>query len=165
MNPTSTNRFAWLIAGVLFGLALSYYWPHEPARAMSASENDKFAMCTVESTPGNSEGIFVLDAVTGRLIGGVYAGQVGAFTQTYARNLAADFKITEEGQYVMVPGGVLLRAAGGAGGSPANGAIYVGELTSGLVNMYGFMHAQNNRAMPLQELQLIASFPFRQASR
>lgn len=27
------HRIVWLVTGMVFGLALAYYWPHEPAHA------------------------------------------------------------------------------------------------------------------------------------
>lgn len=63
------HRIVWLVTGMVFGLALAYYWPHEPAHASDVALGDKFAMCTAETLAGNSEAIFVLDFTTGRLLG------------------------------------------------------------------------------------------------
>ncbi|MFG0335901.1 MAG: hypothetical protein ACF8TS_21290 [Maioricimonas sp. JB049] len=157
------HRFVWLATGMIFGLALAYYWPHEPAYADDAAMGDKFAMCTVNTLAGNSEAIFVLDFVTGRLLGAAYNTQTGTFTQTYARSVASDFKVAEDARYVIVPGQANLRTTGG--GPPASGVIYVGELNSGLVSMYGFSYVQSPRQLPVQGLTLIAQLPWRQASR
>lgn len=165
-RPTE-NRLFWLITGTVFGMALSYYCPHEPAYAESAVQGEKFAMCTVDTLTGSSEAVFILDFVTGRLLGAAHntnpQQSPTVFTQTYARNLAADFGVVDNAQYVMVPGRAIFRATGGP--PPATGAIYVGELTSGIVNMYGFNYIQSNRQVPVQTLTLVGSFPWRQSSR
>jgi hypothetical protein len=158
------RRITWLIAGMLLGMAVSYYCPSEPAYAETAVMGDKFAMCTVDTIALNSDAVFVLDMVTGRLIGAGYNTMVGGITHSYARNLAQDFKVTSKAQYVMVSGRVNLRQDGGGGAQPASGSIYIGELTSGLVNMYGFYYPQATTPIPTQELVLIGSFPWRQSS-
>ncbi|MCA8995492.1 MAG: hypothetical protein KDA80_00830, partial [Planctomycetaceae bacterium] len=122
---------------------------------------EKFAMCTANTILPNGEAIFVLDMVTGRLIGAGYNTQTGGFTNTYARNLAADFRVVDNAQYVMVSGTSNIRSSGG-GLPPATGVIYVGELNSGLVNMYAYAYGSGNRTFQ-NELQLIASFPWRQS--
>lgn len=164
-TPLADRRFTWLVAGTLLGMTISYYCPSEPAYAATAVTGEKFGMCTVDTIALNSDAVFVLDMVTGRLIGAGYNTQSGVLTHSYARNLAADFKVGARAQYVMVSGQANIRqAGGGAGAQPASGAIYVGELTSGLVNMYGFYYSQSPTPVPAQELVLIASFPWRQSS-
>lgn len=162
---TSENRMVWLIIGTVFGMALSYYCPHEPAYADSAAMGEKFAMCTVPTDPlnANSEAIFVLDMVTGRLLGAAQNSVTNSFTQTFARNLAQDFGVVENAQYVMVPGRVVMRSTGPI--APASGAIYVGELTSGVVIMYGFNYIQAQRPIPTQTLSVVDRFPWRESSR
>jgi hypothetical protein len=160
----SESRMAWLAIGTVFGMILSYYCPHEPAYANAAAMSEKFAMCTTETQIGNSEAIFVLDMVTGRLLGAAHATNPqtpNVFTQTYQRNLAQDFGVVDNAQYVMVPGRALIQARAG-GASPATGVVYVGELTSGVINMYGFGYVQANRPVPTQQLTLLGSFPWRQ---
>lgn len=154
------QKWIWLGAGTLFGLMLGYYCPFEPAHATTAAMGDKFAMCTVSTGPAQSDAVFVLDMVTGRLIGGIY-NQQGGFTQSYARNLAADFKVVENAQYVMVTG-FAPTGGGGNGGAPATGVIYVAELNSGIVACYGFLQSpQANRVMPTRELVVLGTFPWR----
>ncbi|MGH7202722.1 MAG: hypothetical protein ACREJB_19100, partial [Planctomycetaceae bacterium] len=88
------SRAAWLVVGVAAGLCVSYFWPHEPARAAATDSNDKFALatCNVDLTE-TTEAIFVLDFVTGRLQGAVMNNRVGKFTNFYFRNIAADFQL------------------------------------------------------------------------
>ncbi len=152
----------WLTAGTILGMMVAYYCPQEPAYADSAASGEKFSMCTVLTLAGQSEAVFVLDHLTGRLIGAAHSSQTGGFSQTYARNLAADFNVVDNAQYVMVPGQVQIRAGGG--NPPANGCIYVGELNSGLINMYGFQYVGGGRVVPVRELIPIANFPWRGAS-
>lgn len=153
------KRTFWLATGMVLGMVIAYYCPQEPAYADSAASGEKFSMCTVETLAGQSEAIFILDHLTGRLLGAAHSQQTGTFTQTYARNLAADFKVIDNAQYVMVPGRVQVRSGGSA--PPANGCIYVGELNSGLVNMYGFNYIAGGRQVPVRELIPIANFPWR----
>lgn len=166
MHTTMIDRRAtWLAMGVVLGMAIAYYCPSEPAYAETASAGDKFAMCTCNTIALNSEAVFVLDMVTGRLIGGGYSTTAGGIIHSWARNLALDFKTGTKAQYVMVSGQAnLQQAGGGPGAQPASGVIYVGELTSGLVNMYGFYYPQTNVALPTQELVRIGSFPWRQSA-
>lgn len=155
------RRITWLVAGAVLGMAIAYYCPTEPALADTAASGDKFSMATCNTLAGNSDAVFVLDMVTGRLLGAAYNTQTGGFTQTYARSLAADFGVTTRGEYVMVSGLGNLRSTGG--GPPATGVIYVGEMTSGMVNMYGFLYQQSPALQPTKELVLLASFPWRQS--
>ena len=160
MNQKLTDKKSfWLVAGTMLGMVIAYYCPQEPAYADTASSGEKFSMCTVRVTALASEAVFVLDNVTGRLRGALHSIQSNSFNQQYARNLAADFKVTENAQYVMVSGGI--QVAGGGGNPPAQGAIYVGEVNSGIVNMYGFTTSPGGRQQPLKELIPISSFSFR----
>jgi len=129
--------------GTILGMTIAWYGPTEPAYASAAANGEKFSMCTARTVLGNSEAVFVLDSVTGRLLGAAYSTQTGTFTQFYARNLALDFKVAENAQYVMVSGDAQIRSTGGA--APANGVVYVGELKSGIVAMYGFPYANSGR--------------------
>ncbi len=159
---SSSQKWLWLGAGTLFGMMLSYYLPHEPAYAETAAVGEKFAMCTASTGPGQSDAVFILDMVTGRLLGAVYNSQANGFTQTYARNLAADFKVIENAQYVIVSGFAGNISGGSGGGAPATGVIYVGELNSGIVACYGFLNSQQaNRPTPTRDLVVLGTFPWR----
>ena len=156
----SQNRYVWLAAGILFGLVLAFYWPHELAQADTVDRSSKIAMLTVSTQPGNADAVFVLDFVTGRLVGAAYNTQSGGFNQSYARNLAADFNVDENAEYAIVPGNVSIPQRGGP--PPADGGIYVAELNTGVVIMYGFPYITSPGAQPTLPLQKIAAFPFRQ---
>ena len=167
----SETRMAWLLCGIVIGAAIALYWPHEPAMADAIDRSDKFAMASVRTQAGSSEAVFVLDFVTGRLVGAAYHSQTGRFSQRFARNIASDFNIDAgtPAQYSMVPAFIEVRAGGtaaGSGGTPASGALYVGEMNSGNVILYGFRYMASPRgaanAAPTP-MQPIGNFKFREA--
>ncbi len=155
--PVLNNRFALLACGLVLGLGISFYWPHEPLKA-DATSLDKFSLCTAPSMINQSDAVFVLDSVTGRLVGAVHNLQAGDFTQVWTRSVAADFGVVENAKYVMTSG--FLRTQGLANGTPGLSGIYVAELTSGKVALYGFVMNNRNQAAA-DDLIPIASFPFR----
>jgi hypothetical protein len=155
---------AWLVAGVVVGLAVALYWPSEPAYAIATSRAENFAMCAVPTQAGTSEAMFVLDFTTGRLVGAAYNSQANGFTQLYVRECAADFGVQagSDAEYIMVPARTEFRAIAGPGrGSPAQGAIYIGEVNSGRVVMYGFTYFSAPRQAGPMTLDVVAQFPFR----
>lgn len=152
----------WLAAGTLLGLAIAYYCPEEPAYADSAASGEKFSMCTVNTIIGQSETVFVLDHLTGRLVGGQYSNTSNGFVASYTRNIAADFKVVNNAQYVMVPGQAVF--SGGGNMPPANGAIYIGELNSGIVAMYGYNVPSSGRPVGNLPITPVATFPWRAAT-
>ena len=160
MRGFREQRWGGVAFGVMLGLAAAFYWPHEPLQASTAAAQEKFAMCTVPTQVNVNDAVFVLDSVTGRLVGAAYNSNTGDFNQSFARNVAADFGVVEKAQYVMVSGFANLRSS--PNGNPANGVIYVGELTSGKVGMYGFVFINRNGPIPGQELAPLASFSFRE---
>jgi hypothetical protein len=117
-------------------------------------------MCTCQTTIGDSEAVFVLDYATGRLVGATFNNKLSAFSQPMIRNLAADFGLTEQGQYLMVTGYV---GAKGNRNQPANGGVYVAELTTGKLALYGFINFSQGSKVP-QELTPLGIFPWRSAS-
>ena len=155
--PLLNNRFAVLACGLVLGLGISFYWPHEPLKA-DATSLEKFSLCTSPTLANQSDAIFVLDSVTGRLVGAAHNVQSGTFSQIWTRSVAADFGVVENAQYLMTSG--FLRTQGASGGTPAQSGIYVAELTSGKVALYGFLINNRNQASTT-ELVAIASFPFR----
>jgi hypothetical protein len=142
---------------------LSFYWPHEQAQAQAVDRSEKVAMLTVNTQAGESDAVFLLDFVTGRLVGAAYTNQTNSFNQTYIANLAADFQVGENAEYTIVSGRVSLPQTGGA--PPASGAIYVAELNSGKVIMYGFPYVNVRGNQPTRPLMKIAGFPFRQVQQ
>lgn len=166
-NRVTDHRMIWLAIGVAAGLCLSYFWPHEPALAVTTDRNSKFAMATCEissvSAYGGAEGIFVLDFLTGQLTGAILNNKTGTFTYRCSRSIANDFKVDPKAEphYAIVTGSANLPNKGNA--NPASGVIYIGELSSGQVICYSFPYRFTNRptVVPLTKL---AWFPFRDPS-
>lgn len=168
MQPKSNEqRLVWMGLGLMAGLCLAYLWPHEMAHAVATDRDDRFAMCTVDVGFGNADAIFVLDFLTGRLQGAMLNQQTATFTNLWARNIAADFQLQPDAaakaKYVFLPGIANLNNKGGA--TIAAGVLYIGELTSGKVGCYGFTFKTSTKVLPVQPLQLIAGFPFREETR
>lgn len=151
------HRFSLLACGLVMGLAVSSYWPHEPLKA-NATSLEKFSLCTAPTLPNQSDAVFVLDSVTGRLVGAAHSMQTGGFENVWTRSVATDFGVTEKGQYLMTSG--FLRTQGAANGTPANSGVYVAELTSGRVGLYGFLMNNLNQASSTPLIP-IADFSFR----
>ena len=151
-----------LITGIAIGALTVWNLPGKDLKANAAHGNDKFSMVTVQTVPGETDAVFVLDHLTGILRGG-YMNNSGVFTHQYTYNVAADFQInpaTPEPKYVIVSGDVNLRASGTA--QPARGILYVGELTSGAVVAYAFTNPANSRSQPIISRQ--AFFQFRESA-
>ena len=153
----------WLTTGLVAGLCISYFWPHEPVAAASNDRDAKFGIMTTPVTLG-MEGVFVLDYLTGRLSGAVMNGNTGKFNHTYIRSVAADFKVDPKAtpHYAFVGGTASLAGRGGV--SPATSIIYVGELSSGVVMAYGINYKIAQRPVPTQPFVPLDAFPFREAS-
>lgn len=159
-NRIFEHRGTWLTAGVALGLAVATYWPSEALRAEAVDRTNKIALISARTTAGNSDAVFLLDFVTGRLMGAAYNTQVGGFNQRYYRNVAADFQVSENAQYTIVPAEVSIPQAR-PGGTPAGGGLFVAELTTGKVAMYGYPYNETPRVQPPMEMVLVAGFPFR----
>lgn len=148
------------IAGALTMAAVAYFMPPQAAKAPVASGNDKFTMMTVMlQEAGNIEGVFVLNHLTGLMVGGVLNEQTGKFAYRYVHNVAADFQTgAKDPKYAIVTGGANLRASGGV--APAVGVIYVAELSSGAVIAYGMPRPTNRNAGTTMELVKLDFFQF-----
>ena len=163
-NRILEGRTAWLLVGVVAGLCLAYFWPHEPVLATATDRNDKFAIVTAPvEQDGSLEAVFVLDFLTGRLSGAVLNKQGTGFGALYFRNIASDFKIDPEQtspKYAMVSGRAFLQQRGGAQWGAST--LYVSELASGMVACYRIPYVTVNRkvAKPV-ELVPLDNFPFR----
>ena len=164
-NQLLESRRVWLIAGVVIGLAIANYWPHEQAMAISTDRSEKFAMMTVPAA-NDTEAVFVLDFLTGRLTGAVLDRQAKGFVAYYYRNLAEDFQadVNLTPTYAIVQGAAPFRSRSGSQIAPS--AIYVSELSSGKVNAYA-MPYQNFTRVQETPIALIpvTSFPFRAAAQ
>ncbi|MFN8705277.1 MAG: hypothetical protein ACK526_18560 [Planctomyces sp.] len=125
--------------GVIVGGSFIYSLPQQSIRASVASGNDKFTMVTVPVSIGETEAVFVLNHLTGILSGAVLSNSTGAFNFRYVHDVASDFKAGGAGaepKYAIVSAPANLRSAGGM--QPANGVIFIGELSSGAVIAYTF---------------------------
>lgn len=163
-NLNGERRFLWLTVGVICGMCLSYFWPHEPALAVATDrDNDRFAITTTPTNGNNAEAVFVLDFLTGRLTGAALNGRVGKFTHAYFRNLAADFNVDPKAKphYVIVSGDVNIPNQGRT--QFASSCLYIAEMSSGMVICYGFTFVNNNAPAAPQQMGMIDKFQFRQA--
>lgn len=159
---TNDRRTVWLLVGLLGGMGLASFWPNEQVQAIATDSSDRFAMTTVDVSPGQPEAVFVLDYLTGRLTGGLLNAQQGAFTNFYFRNIAADFLVDQNAKprYTMVTGNGVIPS--GRGATVAQGVLYIAELNSGKVAAYRFPYRISRQ--PIGEpfpLELFAFFPFR----
>ena len=165
MKQLTKNPVLTMTLGFILGAGVMILKPQPPLKAAAGNSNDKFSMATVPaSNLGDSEAVFVLDHLTGILRGGLMSGQTGGFAFTYLRNVAADFQVnpaTPEPKYSIVGGPIALRSSGGA--QPANGVLYVAELTSGAVIAYGFAQPRGRGSAAPLELVRLDAFSFREA--
>jgi hypothetical protein len=158
------SRRAWLLVGFVVGYAVASYWPHEPLQASTSDRNEKFAMVTAPLQLG-SEGVFVLDFLTGR-IWGAALGRTrnrSLFLQIYHRNIADDFKIDANAEpfYAITSGGADIPNA--AGVQYAGSALYVAEMNSGKVAAYAIPYQITQQKLPVRPLIPIDFFSFREA--
>ncbi|MBM82819.1 MAG: hypothetical protein CMJ78_19840 [Planctomycetaceae bacterium] len=159
------NRKVWLAAGILIGIAAANYWPHEEAMAISTDRSQKFAMVTVPAA-NDTEAVFILDFLTGRLTGAVLDRQGTQFVAYYYRNLSEDFlsdpNLTPT--YSIVSGASAIRGRNGFQFAPS--CLYISELSSGKVACYAIPYRNFTRVQqsPLA-LQPVASFSFREAAQ
>lgn len=164
-QPVNTNqKLGWVAVGVVLGSMISVYWPAERAYAGSADSNQKLSIATCATQAGFTDAVFVLDHVTGRLTGASYNAQAGAFTQAYYRSIAQDFGLTEAGTFVMCPGNLLLTGRSG-GDPPGLEGVFIAELSTGKVAVYGFGYSNRRTGVPPRELQALATYDFREAKK
>src|SRR5437588_3749282 len=84
-NMMAVNRMTWLAGGLVAGLAIAYFWPHEPTYATTADRDTQFSMVTVPvgtSAAGVNdpmEAVFIIDFLPGLLRGAEMNRQTGAF--------------------------------------------------------------------------------------
>ncbi len=165
MSQSSRQPVQMLAIGCLLGAGFMFFTQQQPLKATAAHGNDKFSMSTVPiSTLGETDAVFVLDHLTGVLRGGYLNNSTAKFTHGYLRNVALDFQVnpaTPEPKYAIVAGPAQMRASGG--NQPANGVIYIGELTSGKVIAYGFVQPRGRGAAVPLEVAPLDAFSFRES--
>ena len=107
-----TNQLPGLTAGIVLGLAIAWFWPHEPAYATTSDRTPHFSMATVPVSDAALgvvdplDGVFVLDLVSGQLKGAVLNRQTGKYASFYFRDLAKNFNVDPNlvPEYCMVTG-------------------------------------------------------------
>ncbi|MFN0054121.1 MAG: hypothetical protein ACKV0T_18225 [Planctomycetales bacterium] len=147
---------AWLVAGLLVGLGVAYYWPQERAYANTVDRDSQFVMITVPvgTNAGAAgfndpmDGVFILDFLSGQLRGAVLNRQTGRFASLYSRDLAKDFQVDpkDEPHYAIVSG--VAQSPNQQGVQFASGIIYVAELSSGKLAAYAFPWIEVPRPSP-----------------
>ena len=160
------RRFAWILTGLIAGIGLASIWPHEPLAAGAGSDrNEKFAIVTAELGI-NTEAVFILDFLTGRLTGAsLNRTRSGTgFVYFYYRNVAEDFKVAGNATpyYAITSGTAEIQNSGGAQWGQA--AIYVAELNSGRVQAYAIPYRITQVPQPPIPIVPLAGFPFREAT-
>ncbi len=148
-------------AGVVATAAALTVLPQRQAQAPVANGNDKFSMITVPlQETGVPEGVFVLNNLTGMLVGGAINESTSKFAYRYVHNVAADSQTgnTPDPRYAIVTGPANLRSSGGV--QPAFGIIYVAELSSGRVIAYGFPRPTNRNVGSTNPLVILDFFQF-----
>ncbi|MFO0977454.1 MAG: hypothetical protein U0996_13720 [Planctomycetaceae bacterium] len=161
MKKSILRSGALFLAGAFAMAAVYTVVPQRTAQAPVANGNDKFSMVTVPILETfNQEAVFVLNNLTGDLVGSVINEQTGKFSHRYFHKVAADFNTgnTPEPKYAIVTGPVNLRGSGGV--QPAYGVIYVAELSSGAVIAYAFNRPTNRNAGSTMELAKLDFFQF-----
>lgn len=164
-EAVSGNRAWWLVVGILGGLGLATFWPHERAFAVATDRDEQFAITTCNvGLIDPIEAVFVLDFLTSTIKGAVLNRQVGKFTAFYYRELAADFQIDEKKQprYAMVTGQATLVASGQVTFAPS--VIYIAELNSGQMRCYAFAWRDTPVVTRPGPLLPIDAFMFREPS-
>ena len=167
MRTTMTSsRASGVAVGVLAGLAIAYFAPHEATYATTSDRDAEFVMVTVpiENQAAANEpldAVFMLDFVTEQIKGGAINPKVGSFTSFWMRDLAKDFHVPAgvKPRYCIVSGHLQMPA--GKGVNFASGVLYVGELTTGKVNAYGIPRNLPGGAQ-VAALTPLDTFPFRQ---
>ena len=159
-------KWVWLMTGLVAGASFVSIWPHEPLAAETSDRNEKFGLITCPVT-GETEAVFVIDYLTGRLSGAVLSrtrNGGSAFLNFYYRNLAEDFKVGAAGEpyYAIATGRSEIPNRGGQqwGGF----ALYVAEMTSGKVGGYAVPYSITQKQQAPVPLVPIDSFPFREAT-
>jgi hypothetical protein len=170
--PMSTaarnNPKVWLVIGLLLGLLIGSHWPQAPLHAWSATaQTEKFAIAT-GSIDDASEGLFILDYLTGELQCAVISPATGAFMSFFKTNIVSDLRVdaAKNPKFLMVTGNLDFRRV--AGGPQLGTCVcYVAEASSGQVVAYGVPWARQRQnatdyfSAPLMKLD---DFKFREVT-
>jgi hypothetical protein len=137
-HDRSGRRALWLAIGVLGGLAASAIWPQAPLHAVATDRYENFAIAT-GPLDGDVEAVYIFDFLTGDLMGAALSTQTYRFNAYYRRNILDDLGIDQSTnpRYLMVTGMAELRRGGGQRARPGLSVIYIAELTTGQIAVYG----------------------------
>lgn len=166
-TSVTDSRVAWLIGGLMAGLGVAYFWPHEPAYATTADRDSNFAMITVPvgtSAAGITDpidAVFIIDFLTGQLKGAVLNRQAGKFGAFYYRDLAKDFRVDPQAtpHYAFASG--YAQVSNQAALQFASGCLYVAELSSGQLAAYTFVWNETRNGLTPVPLDFLDNFPWR----
>ena len=164
MQKLSKSVIVLLAVGAVLGAGLMQMLRQDHVKAQVAHGNDKFSMATVPIAPGEGDAVFVLNHLTGVLRGAALNNSTGTFTHHYLRNVALDFQTalgTPEPKYAIVSSSANLRGTGSM--QPANGVLYIGELSSGAVIAYTFQMPRGRGIPAPLEVTKIDFFKFAEA--
>lgn len=166
MQLKTSQKVVWLSIGLVAGMAICQVWPHETMQAATSDRNENFALLTLPtgSTFGAVETVFVLDFLTGQLVGATMDPQASVFTRFYTRNVAVDFGLRPRAKprYAIAGGMMPFSNVGKTGNS--NGVIYIAELTSGKVAAYGYPYAEAQKILPPMPVVPLDIFGFREVA-
>jgi hypothetical protein len=163
-QSTADRRTWWLLAGLVAGVALSSLWPAEPLQAVATDREERFAIATTDTGLNQPESVFVLDFLTGRMVGATLNAQTSQFSNFYFRQVTGDFQLegSAKPKFVMIPGRAELNS--GRGTTTSTGVIYIGELTSGKVVAYRFPVRITRTPSAPVPMEAFAYFAFRDAT-
>lgn len=138
------NRWAWLVVGLLAGVAVAGLLPHTPLHAVATDRYESFAIAT-GPVDGEVEAVFFLDFLTGDLRAAVLGYNTGKFQAFYQYNILQDFGIQPGGaqpQFLMVTG-IADIARGASRVRPSRSVVYIAEINSGVVAAYAIPWDRN----------------------
>jgi hypothetical protein len=147
------SRVTWLAAGIAAGLVIGLnvagLWPQVPLHAVATHGQDNFAICT-GPMDNDVEAIFVLDFVTGDLKAAALNVQTRRFNTLFEYNVVQDFPATntKNPHYRMVTGITNIRQVVAAG-QLGSAVVYVAEVTSGQLVVYGVPWVSGRASSPI----------------
>ena len=135
-------------------------WGEIPLHASTSMGDDNFVVATgMIDQSNNTEGVFLLDAITGNLQCRMISPRTGKFAAVFTRNVLQDFgaDLTKKPKFLLATGAVDF-AAGAAAGVPGDCVVYVVDANSGNYAAYGIRWSRemfNNGAAQVLPLILL----------
>lgn len=163
------SPIVWVAVGLIAGCALSAVLMPRTIEGVATDRAETFAMAT-GPLDSDFEAVYMLDFLTGELVGAVVGKNQRAFTARFTANVMADMGIDPSAnpKFLMVTGMANIRRGGGQL-QPSASLIYVAEITTGRIAAYAIPWAPqlHNAGKPMNSpMVLIAVAPFRmQAGR